>query len=237
MSPGSRERQLWVSLYSYVRGRGIIAKRSQRFAWLSNSIAHMLDTILSRWPATRHMQFALAGALFRLGLGANGTTILSVATGLIAGFAFGRGSTIVGVLLLGTSALLDAVDGTIAREFAAATPLGGILDLCSDRAVEIAVIIGISWPRPELYLPALILVGSWHLNITVFLATGAALEHRGPKLIDYPPGLVERTELIIFFVFPALLPQFGPWLCYAYAGLELITAAQRLPFARRMLSG
>jgi hypothetical protein len=73
----------------------------------------MLDTILSRCPATKHIQLALAGALFRLGLGANGTTILSVATGLIAGFAFGRASTIAGVLLLGTSALLDAVDGTI----------------------------------------------------------------------------------------------------------------------------
>jgi hypothetical protein len=124
----------------------------------------MLDTILSRWPATRHIQFALAGALFRLGVGANGTTILSVATGLIAGLAFARGATIVGVLLLGTSALLDAVDGTIAREFAAATPLGGILDLCSDRVVEIAVILGISWRRPELYFPALILTGSWYLK-------------------------------------------------------------------------
>ena len=83
MSPGAREHQLWVSLYSYVRGicTGIIAKRSQRFAWLSN-------TILSRWPATGHIQFALAGALFRLGLGANSTTILSVATGFIAGLAF-----------------------------------------------------------------------------------------------------------------------------------------------------
>jgi len=29
-------------------------------------------------------------------------------------------------------------------KFAAATLLGGILDLCSDRAVEIAVIIGIA---------------------------------------------------------------------------------------------
>ena len=78
---------------------------------------------------------------------------MSVATGIIAGFAFARGSMIVKVLLLGTSALFDAVDGTIAREFAAVTPLGGILDLCSDRVVEIAVIIGISWRRPELYFP------------------------------------------------------------------------------------
>jgi hypothetical protein len=90
---------------------------------------------------------------------------------------------------------------------------------------------------PEVYFPALILTGSWYLNITVFLATGAALERRGPKLIDYPPGLVERTELIVFFMVLALLMQFGPWLCYAYTGLELITAAQRFLFARRMLSG
>ena len=71
----------------------------------------------------------------------------------------------------------------------------------------------------------------------MFLVTGAALEHRGPKLIDYPPGLIERTELIIFFVWLALLPHFGLWLCYTYAGLELFTAEQRLLFARRMLSG
>jgi hypothetical protein len=70
----------------------------------------------------------------------------------------------------------------------------------------------------------------------VFLATGAALVRHGPKLIEYTPGLVERTELIIFFVVLALLLQFGPWLCYAYTGLELITATQRLLFARRMLS-
>jgi archaetidylinositol phosphate synthase len=145
--------------------------------------------------------------------------------------------TIVGVLLVGASALVDAVDGTIAREFAVATQLGGMLDLCSDRVVEFAVITGIAWRRPELYFPALILIGTWYVNITAFLAAGAALERCGPKLIDYPPGLVERAELIIFFVFLAMLPrQFGPWLCYAYSGLELITATQRLLYARRMLS-
>ena len=134
-------------------------------------------------------------------------------------------------------AATDASLSDTAREFAAATQLGGMLDLCSDRVVEFAVITGIAWRCPELYFPALILVGTWYVNITAFLAAGAALERCGPKLIDYPPGLVERAELIIFFVFLAMLPrQFGPWLCYAYSGLELITATQRLLYARRMLS-
>ena len=200
--------------------------------------AQMLDALLGRSCATRRVQVALARGLFCLGVGANGTTILGFASGLVAGSVFARGFTIVGILLLGASALFDAVDGTIAREFAVPTLFGGILDLCSDRVVEIAVITGITWRRPELYFPALILIGSWYLNITVFLAVGAAFERRGPKLIDYPPGLVERTELIIFFVVLAMSRQhFGPWLCYAYSGLELITATQRLLFARRMVKG
>ena len=196
----------------------------------------MFDAILGRSCATRRVQLALTRGLFGLGPGANGTTILGIASGLVAGFVFARGFTIVGMLLLGASALLDAVDGTVAREFAVATLFGGILDLCSDRVVEIAVITAITWRRPELYFPALILIGSWYLNITVFLAAGAALERRGPKRIDYPPGLLERTELIMFFVVLAMSRrQFGPWLCYAYSGLELITTTQRLLFARRML--
>ncbi|MGH7864995.1 MAG: hypothetical protein ACREQB_08395 [Candidatus Binataceae bacterium] len=76
--------------------------------------------------------------------------------------------------------------------------MGGVLDLVGDRVVETAVIIGIAWTRPELYLPALVLVGTWYVNITVFLAVGAALERRGPKLIVYPPGILERSEALIF---------------------------------------
>jgi phosphatidylglycerophosphate synthase len=194
----------------------------------------MLDALLGRSCATRRVQVALARGLFCLGVGANGTTILGVASGLVAGSVFARGFTIVGILLLGASALFDAFDGTIARELAVPTLFRGILDLCSDRVVEIVVITGITWRRPELYFPALI--GSWYLNITVFLAVGAAFERRGPKLVDYPPGLVERTELIILLVVLAMSRQhFGPWLCYAYSGLELITAAQRLLFTAEWL--
>src|SRR5271169_5238358 len=119
----------------------------------------MLDAILGRSCATRRVQLALAGGFFCLGLGADDATILGVGSGLVAGFVFARGFTIVGILLLGASALLDVVDGTVAREFAVATLFGGILDLCSDRIVEIAMITGITWRRPELYFPELIFVG------------------------------------------------------------------------------
>lgn len=191
----------------------------------------MLDTILGRHAGIKRAQSRLAYVLFSAGLSANRATAGAAAVGIVAGVAFAADATLLGIAMLLVSAALDALDGTIAREYAVApTVLGGIFDLCSDRVVETAALIGIAWQRPELFFPALILMGSWYLNITVFLATGAALE-RGPKLIAYPPGLVERAEAIIFFVVLAISRPVGPWLCYVYTALELATGIQRVLFA------
>ncbi len=145
------------------------------------------------------------------------------------------------IAALAISAALDAIDGTIARECAAPSPLGGVLDLSADRVVEACVIVGIAWRDPALYFPALVLVATWYVNITIFLAVGAALEGPSAKLIDYPPGILERTEAIIFFVVLGMLETnsitrpIAPMLCYAMAALEIVTGAQRLLFGLRML--
>jgi archaetidylinositol phosphate synthase len=202
----------------------------------------MLDSVLGAHPEVRRIQTDAARSLSRIGIGANAATMVACAVGIVAGIAFGRGMVIWGIALLAISAALDALDGTLAREFAAPSPLGGVLDLTGDRIVETAVIVGIAWHHPALYFPALLLVGSWYINITVFLAVGAALERRGPKLIEYPPGILERTEALIFFAALAIvsavgiLAALGPWLCYVMTALEVVTGAQRLIFGLRMLS-
>jgi archaetidylinositol phosphate synthase len=201
----------------------------------------MLDSILGANSDIRGVQSRCARLLFRMGIGANIATICALIAGIASGVAFARGATMIGLIALALSALLDAVDGTIARECAAPSALGGVLDLAADRVVETFVIVGIAWRDPALYFPALVLVGSWYVNITVFLAVGAALERRGPKLIDYPPGILERTEAIIFFVALAIVEAtsitrpLGPILSYAMAALEVATGAQRLMFGVRML--
>jgi len=201
----------------------------------------MLDKILGENPDLRRLQSNAAHALSRLGITANTATFLAVATGVLSGFAFADKTPGMGILLLAFSAGFDALDGTIAREHAQPTLLGGVSDLVADRVVESAVIIGIAWPYSTLYLPALLLVASWYMNITVFLAVGAAIERRGPKLIDYPPGILERTEALIFFaVLGAImsigfLRPAGPVLCYAMTALEIATGAQRFVFGWRLL--
>ncbi len=203
----------------------------------------MLDSILATNPDIRSLQSRCARFLFRIGVRANVATILALLAGIASGIAFARGAVMFGVIALVVSAGLDAIDGTIARECASPSVLGGVLDLTADRVVETFVIVGIAWRDPALYFPALVLVGSWYVNITVFLAVGAALERRGPKLIEYPPGILERTEAIVFFVVLAtvesiaILRPLGPILVYAMTALEVATGAQRLMFGVRLLRG
>ncbi len=201
----------------------------------------MLDTIFGANPDIKRVQSRCARALFSLGVSANVATILAAFAGIAAGVGFARGHVTFAIVALALSAVLDGLDGTIARECAAPSPVGGVLDLSADRVVEACVIVGIAWRDPALYLPALVLVATWYVNITIFLAVGAALEGPSAKLIEYPPGILERTEAIIFFIVlglveaTPLLRAAGPLLCYAMAALEIVTGAQRLLFGLRML--
>ncbi len=202
----------------------------------------MLDSVLGANPTTRRIQSTAARLLHRIGVTANVATIAAVSIGVLAGVAFALDRVGLGILLLALSATLDALDGTIAREFGgASTPFGGVMDLSFDRVVEAAVIIGIVWRHRELDFYALLLVASWYVNITVFLAVGAAMERTGPKLIDYPPGILERTEALIFFAVLALVSSthylmfLGPIFCLAMTALEVVTGAQRFLFGRAHL--
>jgi archaetidylinositol phosphate synthase len=235
-------REIRANLKLFAR-QGRIAFRKKLLQRTAARLTTMLDSLLGAHPEVRRFQSAAARALSKIGITADAATLTAVAVGAFSGILFGRGSTMLGIATLALSAGLDAIDGTIARKYeTAATPLGGILDLTGDRVVETAVIVGIAWKNPSLYFPALLLVGSWYVNITVFLAVGAALERGGPKLIEYPPGILERTEAIIFFVVLAIvtatgfLAPLGPWLCYLMAALEVVTGVQRLIFGVQALS-
>jgi phosphatidylglycerophosphate synthase len=196
----------------------------------------VLDSLLGRPGGVPDVLLtAVARRLHRAGLTANALSCAALAAGLVGAglFALDRGGLALAALAL--SGLLDAVDGRVARLGSGPTPWGGVLDLTFDRIVEAAVLLGIAVPRPHLHLPALVLAATWYVNLCVFLAVGAASERQPAKVIDYPPGLLERTEALVFalivVVFPALAAAAG----YTYAALEIATAAQRFRYGRRSL--
>lgn len=197
----------------------------------------MLDAFLGRRgsPSAAALD-GVARGLVRIGLTADRLTYAAVLLGLGAAVLFyvQQGWWAFAVLLV--SGGLDAVDGRVARLGAGSTPWGGVLDLTFDRVVEAAVLLGIAVPHPEWHLPALILAATWYVNLCVFLAIGAASEKRTDKVIAYPPGLLERTEALLFAFVAVALPSLAAAAAYLYAVLELITAAQRFAYGRRALA-
>src|SRR6266550_2936791 len=89
--------------------------------------------------------------------------------------------------------------------------------------------------RPHLHLPALVLAATWYVNLCVFLAVGAASERHPAKVIYYPPGLLERSEGLLFALIVVAFPRLAGPALYVYAGLEVVTAAQRFHHGRRAL--
>lgn len=196
----------------------------------------MLDSALGKsGSAVAGWLDRLAGALVRAGVTANGLSYAALVLGLGGAWLFyvGRGGWALAVLLV--SGLCDAVDGRVARLGGGSTPWGGVLDLTFDRIVEAAVLLGIALPHPAWHQPALVLACTWYVNLCIFLAVGAASEQVKDKLIVYPPGLLERSESLLFALVVVLAPAWAPAAGYLYAALELYTGAQRFRYGRRAL--
>lgn len=196
----------------------------------------MLDSFLGRpgsWMA-RSLD-AVAQRLVRQGVAPNSLSYTALALGLTAGWLFLLGHRKPALLMLVLSGLLDAIDGRVARLGRGPTAWGGVLDLTFDRLVEVAVLLGIALPKKQWHLPALILACTWYVNLCVFLAVGAASKTASEKVIHYPPGLLERTEGLLFALVVVLAPRFAPAALYLYAVLEVSTATQRFLAGREAL--
>ena len=193
----------------------------------------MLDSALGR-PGSGFARLLdrLASWLVRAGVTADGLSYAALGLGLVGAALFYVGCGGWALAALAGSGLCDALDGRVARLGSGATAWGGVLDLTFDRIVEAAVLLGIALPHPTWHLPALVLACTWYVNLCVFLAVGAASDQAREKLIVYPPGLLERSESLVFALAVVLLPSWTPLAAYVYAALGMYTAAQRLRHGR-----
>lgn len=175
-----------------------------------------------------------AGLLARAGLGANAVTV--------GGFVVGMGGCValalqeygfaLGLILL--NRLADGLDGAIARRLGP-TDLGGYLDIVLDTIFYSGVPVGFAVGRPEVALPALVLVYSFVGTGGSFLAyaviagkRGTTTEARGRKAFYYAAGLMEGTETVAFFVLFCVLPDEFAVLAWVFAGLCWVTTALRI---------
>lgn len=126
------------------------------------------------------------------------------------------------------SAVLDILDGTVARKTGRKSPLGAFLDLILDRIVEAVFILVFSFVFPHTIWPAMFFLTLVIVNFSAFLAAGSLFPNTGKKSIHYESGLVERTETFILFGLMLIFPQTAAWFLWIFNTLMALTAVMRL---------
>lgn len=181
--------------------------------------------------------------LARRGIGANALTLTGVALGLGAGTAIALGQFGLGLALIVANRLLDGLDGAVARA-TRLTDFGGYLDIVGDFAFYVAVPVGFALAAPENQLPAAVLLASFALTGTSFLAFAAIAGRRGletsahgRKSFFYNTGLAEGAETIAAFIAMTLLPQHFAPIAWGFAALCGLTVIQRTLIARQTFAG
>jgi phosphatidylglycerophosphate synthase len=177
--------------------------------------------------------------LARHGATADGLTVAGFLLGLAAAAAIASDATLLALLPLGLSRLLDGLDGAVARA-TRQTDRGGYLDITLDFAFYGAVPLAFALREGADALAAAVLLFSFYVNGASFLAfaaiaarRGMATTMRGEKTIYFTAGLAEGTETLAAFVAMCVWPAAFALIAWIFAGLCLLTAAARVALAVR----
>lgn len=176
-----------------------------------------------------------ADLAMKLGLSANGVTIIAMLLGVFSGVLVALGFNILAVLILWLSGYLDAVDGTIARKTKSSSPFGTVMDITFDRMVEGAVILGVAYKYSEFSFISLVLAVSIIISMTIFLTTGPLAENKGEKTFYYQAGLAERTEGFLMLSLMMLLKENAGIVINIFTAMVLFKAFQRFMEAKKIL--
>ena len=193
----------------------------------------MLDTNARKY--VQPVLDAVARACLRLGISANGLTVVGMLVGLAAACLVLQDYPLAGFAVLWLSGLIDAADGTLAR-LTKPSPLGAILDITFDRVVEIAVILALAYNHPDARFLLVLLAGTIAIAMSLFLSIGAAVANQSVKSFHYAPGLGERTEAFICLSLMVLDSARLVLWTWVFIGVIGLTMAQRLYHAWRILS-
>ena len=189
----------------------------------------------------------LAARLDACGASPNGLTLGGLFIGLLAVPALSMGNYALALVFIAINRLLDGLDGTLARLWAARAkpnaPNGGFLAISADFVFYGAIPFGFALANPEANaLFAAFLLFAFIATGTSFLAfaivaeqRGLSTHARGKKGFYYLGGLAEGTETIAAFVLACLLPTWFPQIALFYGALCWITVIVRFFEVRTLL--
>ena len=173
--------------------------------------------------------------LLKLKLTPNNVTILALLLGVSTSIFLYFDMQIIAVTLLWVSGYLDAVDGAMARRSNSSSSFGTLLDIVSDRIVEVSIVLVLGLKFVDVRYNLIVLTVCILMSMTIFLTVGALSEKKGVKSFYYQAGVVERSEGFIFFSLTILIPSYLGIITNIFSILIIITAIQRFLEAKRLL--
>lgn len=181
----------------------------------------------------------------KTGISANQISLLAVFVSMLSCFGYTLGGfygLLVGTFLLGTSSILDMLDGSVARATETTGYYGALLDRVLDRIAEWFFLLGI-------------MLGGYAKSWIVFFCFGGMIlasyvrstaEGRGDLKMDSSKGIFERKEklslltigcfieailIVIEFLWPLTFSLLD-FVILFIGGASTISAIQRLLFAK-----
>lgn len=185
-------------------------------------------------PLQRALMQPPAKWLVRRGVRADQITLAGCGVGLLAALAAALGLYWLALLGLLLNRLADGLDGAVAR-LTTPTDRGAFLDIALDFVFYAVFPIGFIVADPTANgLAGAVLIASFVLTGTSFLAFSVIAERRGLQATDYPTkgiyylgGLAEGAETIAVFAALCLFPEAFAWIAWAFAVVCVVTGVTR----------
>lgn len=199
----------------------------------------MLDDLARR--GLRPVWHAAARWLAAVGVTPTALTLTGLALGLAAAAAAALAWWPAALVLWLASRVPDGLDGPVARLGGNESERGGWLDIVADFAVYGAFVVGCGIGQPDARVACLVLLGTYYVNGTAFLAFSAAAERRrrdrpDERTFQFQRGLAEGTETIVVHALLVLLPFWMATIAWVFAAAVGITILQRVREAWRVLA-
>jgi archaetidylinositol phosphate synthase len=168
----------------------------------------------------------VADLFVRIGITPNQISLLALAAGIMCAVLFMKGEFLLGSLALFASAILDLVDGSVARKTGAHTNFGAVFDWIVDKYVDALALLGVGlsgvpvispWisvsPVADFAVVAFAIIGSL-MNTFIKPVVYAEIGYRGKVegKIDDPlegVGFFGRPETVLFLVLGGITGYIG----------------------------
>jgi len=162
-------------------------------------------------------------------------TLLSLVFGLFCFLSLVKKNLIFATIFFLLAAILDFIDGAVARASQKVTKLGAYLDTICDRYVEAIILFGFLFlPLPKIFLSSQLWIFLCLFGSLMTTYSKAAAKEKEITKEELKKGLLERPErmILIFLamIFGILNFSFSVYLLIVFAILSNFTAFQRIYF-------